>query len=151
MQRSISNKKSIKNYFVYTIFFVVYESLSSIYLFLPPFFGVLFVLLINAINKNDTISVIFIAFCLVVFESEKGYILFSSIIYLLMIYRFVLPKITQNFNCYSCINISYILLAYVGFFLFTLLLAKVFLLPIPSIHYYIIYYIVIEFFIVSIL
>jgi len=151
MQRSISNKKSIKNYFIYTILFVVYESLSSIYLFLPPLFGVLFVLLINAINKNDTVYVIFIAFCLVVFEVEKGYILFSSIIYLLMIYKFILPKITQNFNCYSCVKVSYILLAYIGFYLFNSFFANIFLLPMPSINYYIIYYIVIEFFIVSLL
>jgi len=151
MQRSISNKKSIKNYFIYTILFVVYESLSSIYLFLPPLFGVLFILLISAIDKSDTIAVIFIAFCLVVFESEKGYILFSSIIYLLIVYRFILPKINQNFNCYSCIKISYIILAYIGFYLFNSLFANIFLLPIPSINYYIVYYIVIEFFIVSLL
>ncbi len=151
MQRSITNKKSIKNYFIYTILFVVYESLSSIYLFLPPLFGVLFVLLINAIDKNDTIAVIFIAFCLVVFESQMGYILFSSIIYLLLIYKFILPKIIQNFNCYSCIKVSYILLAYFGFYMFNSFFANVFLLPIPTINYYIVYYIVIEFLIVSLL
>jgi hypothetical protein len=111
----------------------------------------LFVLLINSLNKNDTVSFIFISFCLVIFEADKGYTIFSSIVYLLIIYRFVLPKIIQNFSCYSCIKILYVLLAYIGFYLFNSLLANIFLLPVPSINYYIIYYIIIEFFIVSLL
>ena len=151
MQRSIPNQKSIKNSFIYIVLFIVYESLSSIYLFLPPLFGVLFVLLINALNKNDTISVVLIAFCLIIFEVEKGYILFSSIIYLLMIYKFVLPKIIQNTSCDSCIKIFYILFAYIGFYLFNAFFSNIFLLPPPSVNYYIVYYIVIEFFIVSLL
>jgi hypothetical protein len=43
------------------------------------------------------------------------------------------------------------LLAYMGFFLFSLLLAKIFDTPMPALNYYIIYYIVIEFFLVSML
>ncbi len=151
MQRSIPNKKSLNNSFIYIILFIVYESLSSIYLFLPPLFGVLFVLLINALNKNDTSSVVLISFCLVIFEADKGYILFSTVLYLLVIYKFILPKIIQNSSCYSCIKLSYILLAYVGFYLFDLLLANIFLMPVPHINYYIVYYIVIEFLIVSLL
>jgi hypothetical protein len=40
---------------------------------------------------------------------------------------------------------------YLGFFLFNSILSNVFLFPMPSISYYIIYYIIIEFLIVSIL
>ncbi len=151
MQRSIPNKKSLTDNFSYIIFFIIYESLSSIYLFLPPLFGVLFVLLINALNKNDNITFIFVSFCLLIFEADKGYTIFSSIVYLLLIYKFILPKIIQNVSCYSCIKLLYILLAYLGFYMFNLFLANIFLLPIPSINYYIVYYIVIEFFIVSLL
>ena len=46
MQRSITHKKSIAP-FVYIVLFAIYESLSSIYLFLPPLFGVLFVLFVT--------------------------------------------------------------------------------------------------------
>ncbi len=151
MQRSIPNKKSLADSFVYILLFVVYESLSSIYLFLPPLFGVLFVLLINSLDKNDNINFLFVSFCLLIFEADKGYTIFSSIVYLLFIYKFILPKIVQNFSCYSCVKISYVLLAYAGFYLFNLLLANIFLLPIPEISYYIFYYIIIEFLIVSIL
>ena len=151
MQRSISNQKPVKNAFIYIVLFIVYESLSSIYLFLPPLLGVLFVLLINALNRDDTISVLLIAFCLVVFEAENSYILFTSIIYLLIAYKFILPKVIQNFNCYSCVKFSYILIAYIGFFFFNTLFSSIFLIELPTASYYIIYYIVIEFFIVSLL
>ncbi len=150
MQRSITNQKPLDS-FIYIILFMIYESLSSIYLFLPPLLAVLFVLFAKALKKEDSVGIALIVFCLIIFEAEKGYILFSSIIYFLLIYRFIMPKLNQNFSCIFCIKISYILLAYIGFFFFTLLISKVFLLPAPSINYYIIYYIVIEFFIVSIL
>lgn len=150
MQRSISNQNSLAP-FIYVLLFIVYESLSSIYLFLPPLFSVLFVLFANALKKEDPLSIFLIAFCLVVFESQMGYPLFSSIIFLSLIYKFVIPKLKKNFGCASCIKASYVLLSYVGFYLFLSVLSNIFLLPIPSISYYIIYYIVIEFFIVSIL
>lgn len=151
MQRSIINKKSINNSFIYILLFVIYESLSSIYLILPPLFGVLFVLLIDALDKKDTIGVLLVTFCLVVFEAENGYILFSSIIFLTIAYKFILPKIAQSFNCYSCVKFSYIFIAYIGFLMFNTLFSSIFLIDLPQANYYIIYYIVIEFLIVSLL
>lgn len=150
MQRSISNQKPL-TLFIYVVLFAIYESLSSIYLFLPPLLAVLFVLLAHAIKKVNIVLIFLISFCLILFEAEKGYLLFSSIIYFGLIYKFVLPKLIQNFSCLSCVRISYVLLAYVGYFLFCAILSNIFLLPMPSISYYIIYYIIIEFFIVSVL
>ncbi|MDY0234237.1 MAG: hypothetical protein RBS11_09420 [Sulfurimonas sp.] len=150
MQRSISNQNSLAP-FVYVALFIVYESLSSIYPFLPPLFGVLFLLFADALKKEDSLYIFLCAFCLIIFESQMGYPLFSSIIYLGLIYKFVLPKLKKNFSCNSCIKASFVLLSYLGFYLFLSLLSNVFLLPMPQLNYYIIYYIVIEFFIVSIL
>ena len=150
MQRSITNKKSIAP-LVYIVLFAVYESLSSIYLFLPPLLGVLFVLFVDALEREDTIAVMVVAFCLVLFEADKGYTLFTSIIYFIIVYKFIMPRLIQSTSCYSCIKISYIVLAYLGFFLFNYILSKIFLSPMPTMNYYIIYYIVIEFLIVSVL
>ena len=150
MQRSISNQKSLTP-LLYVALFVIYESLSSIYLFLPPLLGVLFLLFIKSLKNDDAIAIFLVVFCLLVFESEKGYLLFTTIIYFGLIYKFVLPKIEQNFNCNPCVKISIVLLAYIGFYFFNLLLSTVFLLPLVGINYYIIYYIVIEFLIVSVL
>jgi hypothetical protein len=88
---------------------------------------------------------------LLVFESEKGYTLFTAIIYFILLYKFIMPKLEQNFSCVSCVKFLSVIVVYVGFYLFSLLLANIFLLPLPNITYYILYYIVIEFLIVSIL
>lgn len=150
MQRSLSHQKSLTPFF-YVALFVLYEGLSSIYLFLPPLFGVLFFLFIESFRKEDLLAIILVVFSILVFESEKGYLLFSAIIYFALTMKLILPKIEQNFNCKVCIKASIVLLAYIGFYFFTSVLSSIFLLPMPSINYYIIYYIVIEFLIVSIL
>jgi hypothetical protein len=148
MQRSISPQKPIV-LFSYVILYVLYSSLGSIYPILPPLFSVLFVLFSRALDKNDSIAILFISLCLLVFEANYGYWLFSSIIYFYIQYKFIMPKIVQNFSCNVCVKISYVLLSYFGYFLFLTLLANIFLLETPELNYYIIYYIVIEFFIVS--
>ena len=68
-----------------------------------------------------------------------------------IIYKFILPKIVQNFSCNICVKVSYLLLSYIGYFLFLTLISSIFLLPAPELNYYIVYYIVIEFFLVSLL
>jgi len=150
MQRSITYQKPL-NLFLYIVFFVLYSSLSSIYPYLPPMFAVLFLFFVRALKAKDPVYIAIISFCLVVFEANNGYTTFSSILYFYMIYKFFLPKISQNFSCYSCQKISYLLLAYLGYFLFLLLWSSIFLLPAPEINYYIVYYIVIEFLLVSLL
>lgn len=151
MQRSITSKKSVNKSFFYIFLFIIYESISSIYFFLPPLLGVLFVLLIQALDNDDTFSVLLVTFCLVIFEADNSYVLFSSVIYLWLSHKFILPKLIQSVNCQACVKFLYILIAYIGFYLFNLLFANIFFMPIPSFTYYIIYYIVIEFFIVSLL
>lgn len=150
MQRSLANQRPLK-FILYVGLFVIYSSLATIYPILPPLFGLLFILFIRAIKRDQILYLVFISFCLLVFEANNGYLFFSSIFYFYTIYKFVLPKIQQSFNCSSCVRLSYILLAYIGYFLFLTLLSKIFLLPEVKLDYYIIYYIVIEFFLVSLL
>ena len=150
MQRSLSHQNPLIT-LLYVVGFVLYSSLASIYPMLPPMFAVLLVLFSFSMDEKDTLYIFLISFCLVIFEANNGYVLFSSIIYFYIVYKFLMPKISQNFSCLSCIKISYVLLAYVGYFLFLSLIANIFLLPYPEISYYIVYYIVIEFFFVSLL
>lgn len=150
MQRSISYKNPLTP-FLYVVLFFLYTALSGIYLFLPPLLAILFVLFSKALKQNNSIHILLISFCLLLFEAENGYVLFTSIIYFAIIYKYVIPKITQSISCNACIKFITVVLVYIGFFLFHSLLSNIFLLPIPSINYYVIYYIVIEFFIVSIL
>ena len=150
MQRSITNQRVVKS-FGYVVLYVLYSSLSSIYPFLPPLLGVLFVLFIRVLERKYILYLLLISFSLLVFEANYGYIFFSSIFYFYIVTKFLLPKIKQSFNCYSCIRIMYVMLAYIGYYLFLMLLSKIFLLPVVHINYYIVYYIVIEFFLVSLI
>lgn len=151
MQRSITYKKSLGTTFFYVVAFVVYSSIATIYPFIPPFFAILYVLFLRALEKEDFITLVAVSFCLLIYEANNGYILFSSLVYFYLLYKLVMPKLYINFSCNNCIKVSYIVLSYLGYFLFLSLLGNIFLLPLPNIDYYIIYYIIIEFFIVSIL
>lgn len=150
MQRSISTNQSLAPA-LYLVLFVIYSSLSSIYPLLPPLFALIFVLFSGAMDREETLSMLVASLCLVVYEANFGYILFSSIIYFYLIKKLLIPKIEQSFSCVACIKISYVLLAYIGYFLFLTLFSNIFLLSTPEINYYIIYYIVIEFLLVSLL
>jgi len=150
MQRSISHQNPVRP-FLYVVLFLLYSSLSSIYPFLPPMLGVLFVLFAKALKNSDSLYALIVAFCLVIFEANNGYMLFSSIFYIYLVYKLILPKISQNFSCKICIRISYIFLSYLGYFLFLTLISNIFLLQTPELSYYVIYYMLIEFFLVSLL
>lgn len=150
MQRSITYKRFITQ-LIYLVIFVFYESLSSIYLFLPPLFSLLYILMSEALRKNDTLSLFFISLMLLFFEADKGFLVFSSIIYFILIYRFVMPKIEQNFSCYGCVHLFYVVFAYIGYFVFAQFLSSIFLILEPHMNWYMLYYIVIEFFLLSIL
>jgi len=150
MQRSISHQKPIVP-FIYIVLYIFYSSLGSIYPILPPLFSVLFVLFSRALDRDDIVAVTLIAFCLLVFEANYGYLFFSSIIYFYIQYKFIMPKIFQNFSCNFCIKISYVLFSYLGYFAFLTLITNIFMLESPEINFYVIYYMLIEFFIVSLL
>lgn len=150
MQRSITHYKPIVP-LLYVVFFIIYSSLSAVYPILPPLFALLLVLFSKALDRKDSILALLISLCLVVFEANFGYMLFSSIVYFYIAQKLIMPKVEQSVSCVSCIRITYVLLAYIGYFLFLTLLSNIFLLQAPSLNYYIIYYIVIEFFIVSLL
>jgi hypothetical protein len=136
---------------IYVFAFIIYEALSSIYLFLPPLLGVLFILFSNALKDDDTLSLLAVSVCLIILEADKGYLIFSTIIFFTFVHKLVLPKLIQNFNCLACIKSFTVIISYIGFYLFSLLISSVFLLPDPGINYYIVYYIVIEIFLVGLL
>jgi hypothetical protein len=150
MQRSLSNKKPLR-YILYLTAYLLYSSLGSIYPILPPLLAVLFAFYSKAMHKEDFYGLVFILLLLLVFEANYGFILFSSIIYFYIQYKFIMPKIKQFVSCRVCIRILFVVLSYLGYFIFLILLSKIFLLEMPTFHYYIIYYIVIEFLLVSLI
>jgi len=150
MQRSITYPFYIKAITLFLLY-LLYESLGTIYLFLPPLFGIIFFYFIRSLDNQD-ISLLFtvVAFSLV-YEADRGYLLLSSLVYFSFVYKFILPKLEQVIECRRCLHFIYIVLAYVGFWLFSLLLQQVLLLEFATIDWYILWYILFEFLLVAIL
>jgi hypothetical protein len=150
MQRSFTNKKLVR-YLLYLAVYILYSSLGSIYPILPPLLAVLFALYSKVMHKEDFYGLVFVLCLLLIFEANYGFMLFSSIIYFYIQYKFIMPKIKQFISCEICIRMLFVFLSYFGYFFFLILLSKIFLLEMPTFNYYIIYYIVIELFLVSLI
>jgi len=147
MQRSFTYKKILTGSLL-VLTFVLYQSLSSIYLLLPPMLGVLFFSFINALNKEDLPKLLLVMLLLLVFEAEKDFLLFSSLVYFTFIYRFVIPRLQIMISCKICLKIILLVLAYLGFILFSYVLSQVLWVEAPSIDWHIFYYMFLEFFLV---
>ena len=135
---------------LFTIY-LVYESLSNIYLFLPPLFGILFFYYIRSVDKQDIGMLLLVVALSLVYEADKGYLFLSSLVYFSFVYKFILPKLEQLIECKRCIHFLYIVLAYIGFWLFSMLLQQVFWLELATIDWYVLWYIVFEFLLIGLL
>jgi len=150
MQRSITYPFYIKAIALFLLF-VIYESMSSIYLFLPPLLGVIFFYFIRALDKQDIALLLLVVTLALVYEAEKGYLLLSSLVYFSFTYKFIIPKLRQVIECHRCMDFLYIILAYIGFWLFTLLMQKIFWIELASMDWSVVWYILAEFMIVGLL
>lgn len=130
------------------IAFSLYQSLSSVYLLLPPLLGVLFFYFIAALKKEDISALLLVIVLLFVFEAEKDFLLFSTLVYFTFVYRFVIPRLYVMISCELCLKAILLLLAYLGFLLFSYILNQVLWVEPPSFDWHIFYYIIIEFFLV---
>jgi hypothetical protein len=150
MQRSLSYKISLAPIILLPLF-VFYESLSSIYLLMPPLLGVLFHFFIKSKESENFRLLISIIIMLIIFEAEKGYLFLSTLFYFTLLYQFIIPTLKKNIVCKSCLNLLFMILAYGGYYLFALLMSHIFLLEAPKVDYYVVYYILLEFFVVSLI
>ncbi len=150
MQRSITYKNYIAPFYYAALFFI-YSALSGIYLFLPPLLVILFVLFSKSIKDQNQPLLMLTIFCLVLFESQYEYVLLSTAFYFSILHYFVIPKLEQTISCITCNRIIIVTLIYIGFYLFYNFFAGIFSLPLASINYFVIYYAMVEFFIVSLL
>ena len=147
MQRSLTYKKVLAGIGL-TIGFALYQSLSSIYLLLPPMLGVLFFYFMYALEKEDLSKLLLVVLLLLVFEAEKDFLLFSTLVYFTFVYRFVIPRLRVMINCKVCLKVIFLSLAYLGFIFFSYVLSQVLWVESPSLDWHIFYYMFIEFFLV---
>ena len=150
MQRSITYPFYIRAIPLF-ILYLFYESLSSIYLFLPPLFGILFFYFIRSLEKQDISLLLFVSLLAMVYEADKGYLFLSSLVYFSFVYRFILPKLEQLVQCRRCLDFINMVIVYIGFWLFSLLLEQIFWLEYSTIDWHVLWYIVFEFLLIGIL
>ncbi len=150
MQRNIAYKNFVK-YALWSVVFALYTSLGCIYLFLPPMMAVLFLFFRRSLQTEDTLLLFFVLIDIFVLETQKGFLAFSVLIYFMLMQRFVVPKIDQSINVAHLRNFLYVFITYFGYIVFSMLLSQIFLIQGISIDYYIVYYITVEFLIVSVL
>ncbi|WP_458701231.1 hypothetical protein ACKGJI_03765 [Sulfurospirillum sp. 1307] len=116
------------------------------YLFLPLFFGLFFVYLILNYEDEDKNIFIYLSFIyLSIYDINKGFYLFSSIIFFLIFYNLFVEKIKNTITCKSCILIIYIFFAYIGHYLLNVLISYILnqASPVFSADYF--YYIIVDF------
>jgi hypothetical protein len=147
MQRSFTYQKILKGFGI-AIVFGLYQSLSSIYLLLPPLFGVLFFYFIDALKKENLPALALIIVLLLIFEAEKDFLLFSSLVYFTFVYRFVIPRLEMMISCKICLKALLMTLAYPGFILYSIILNQVLWVELPTVDWHIFYYMFLEFFMV---
>lgn len=149
MQRSITYKNYITPFY-HAVAFFIYTAISGIHLFLPPLLVLLYILFSKALEDKDMLLFSVALFCLMLFESQNEYMIFSTAIYFGFLYRYITPRLEQNLACKICLKAITVFLIYAGFFFFYSMLSALFLLPEPHMNYYTLYYMVVEFLIVSI-
>ncbi len=150
MQRSITYPFALKALLLFAAY-LAYESLSNIYLFLPPLFGLLFFYFIRSVDKQDISLLLLVVAMLLVYEADKGYLFLSSLVYFSFLYKFIIPKLEQMIQCRRCLHFIYIILAYIGFFLFSMLLEQMLWLEHSTMDWHVLWYIFFEFLLVGLL
>lgn len=151
MQRNITYNQFIKTSFFF-ILAVVYLGFSNIFLWLPPLLGLTFLLFVYSLEHERFDYLIFIFLYLLVFELEKGFLLFSSSIFFIFMYKFFLPKIRIAFDSRVLINYLCLVATYAFFILYAYILNQVLWLEASALFdWHFIYYILIEALIISLL
>ena len=150
MQRNRVDQKPL-TWLLFAALFIPYEALAMHYLYLPPLFGVLFFLYIRALETQQSLPFFAVVFMLLVAETSKGYLLLSTLFFFTVSYFLLLPKLRSAVSCRLCLNAIIVVLAYVGYWAFAALFAKMFALPLPQLDYRVVFYMIIEFFLIGLL
>ncbi len=150
LQRNISDKSNLE-LITFFILALIYESLTSIFPFLSPLFGVSFILWLTLYNQKLNLAKILIYLYIIFYEIDKDYFVLSFVpLFLFM--KFYIVNFFEKIIDYTIFRIFiYIVSTYIGYFLINLFLSYIFNNDIPSIGIEFIFYIIIDTILVEIL
>ena len=143
MQRNITYQRDLKHFFL-LIIVLVYEAISTIHSYLPPLFGFMFIIFLNALKDNSKFLVFTTIIYLLFFEANRDFSIFSSILFFVISIYYIEPTLKKIIKCNKCLIPILITWIYLGYTIF--INASYFILSIeePVFNILIFYYIIIE-------
>ncbi len=122
---------------------IIYQSLSSMYIYLSPLFGFCFYYMIVNFHKPDKLfQKVLIVIYILYFEIDKGFFIGSFILFFIISYGTFLIPLKNSIECKKCLIVLYVSFAYLGYFAFNLFLSFMFSLELPSISLLYLVYII---------
>ncbi len=121
MRRDSISKKNIISFKGF-IFLIIYQILTSLYVYLTPLIGASFCYLV--LNKErernthiDLTSYRYLVLSYLVFaDLNKGFYLFSGVIFFYLFYYIFAEWLQTSFKCKNCVIIAYVASGYFGIF-----------------------------------
>jgi len=119
--------------------------MSSLYTYLPLFVGVFFAFIVINFENEKSNLYIYLSFAyLTIYDLDKGFYLFSSLLSFLIFYYLFVEKIRNFFSCTNCIVAIYVVAAYLGHSLLNSFIAYVLNQDMPSFSQGYFYYIALD-------
>lgn len=140
MRRNRAHLFSLKTLFLISAL-VLYQFSTSLYPFLSPLLGLFFCYAIILKEwevktlKADSLQRYFILSYVVLVELNKGFYLFSTLIFFLFFYAMVVDWMKHVFKCRPCILAIFVASGYVGVYLTNNLLAYIMNAPFYSLSW----------------
>ena len=119
--------------------------MSSLYTNLPLLVGVFFAFIVISFENEKSNPYVYLSFAyLTIYDLDKGFYLFSSLLSFLIFYYLFVEKIRNFFTCSNCIIAIYVVAAYLGHFLFSSFIAYILNQDMPSFSQAYFYYIALD-------
>jgi len=148
MQRSIINYKPVVPILLLAGL-IFYESITSLFSFITPLSGLVFLYLVNNIKDKEKININIVLFIyLTYYEIDRGLLVFSSVILFMIYYEFIHDELKNSIGCKSCLKVLVIVIYYIGLYIINLIVSLIFDLSLPILDISYVIYIVTDVFLV---
>ena len=123
MRRDSTYQKNLNRVILF-VFLIAYESLTSIYTYLTPFFGVVFCYLVFNLQKEQMRFSVILAFLyMVFFEVDKGFYPFSFFLFFSIYYKLIIDRIEKILINDNSTVAFFVVSSYLGYYLFNFFIA----------------------------
>lgn len=113
MRRNSTAKNFVDSALFFSVL-LIYDALSSMHLFLPPLFGILFLAFVSYYERERYYSLFAFVIVLCVMEANKGFCPALLFIIYCLIYIFLHNRIVKMFKYVNIVELIYIPAVYVA-------------------------------------